>query len=281
MQARINFGGDLSDPFSVENGVKQGDISAAVLFAIYFAAMLQVAFLNESGGIQIRYRTDKSDGNVFKLARLRKKNTVFYTLVRDLLYADDADLVSHTVEGLQSLMSSFDTTAEAFGLSINQKKTVVMFQPAPGQPYVKPDIFVKGTALKVVDHFEYLGSTLHRTGSLDKEISSRIQKAAASFGNLEERVWKQRGISVVTKIAVYRAFVLTSLLYSAETWTTYARHVKQLERFHQKCIRRILGIKWTSFTPDTDVLSKANIPSISALLLKSRLTLRVLAFFTP
>ena len=63
---------------------------------------------------------------------------------------------------------------------------------------------------------------------------------------------------------------MTALLYSSETWTVYAKHVKQLERFHQNCIRRILCIKWTSFTPDTDVLSKANIPSISALLLRNR-----------
>ena len=271
MQARINFGGDLSEPFPVENGVKQGDLAAAVLFAIYFAAMLQVAFRNETGGIQIRYRTDKSEGNVFKLARLRKENTVFFSLVRDLLYADDADLVSHSLEGLQSLVTAFDTTADAFGLTINQKKTVVMYQPAPGRPYTEPQILVKGSALEVVNHFEYLGSTLERTGSLDKEISSRIQKAAASFGNLDERVWRQRGISFATKIAVYLAFVLTALLYSSETWTVYAKHVKQLERFHQNCIRRILCIKWTSFTPDTDVLSKANIPSISALLLRSRL----------
>ena len=39
MKARVNFGGNLSEPFNVDNGVKQGDLSALTLFAIYFAAI--------------------------------------------------------------------------------------------------------------------------------------------------------------------------------------------------------------------------------------------------
>ena len=44
MKARVNFGGTLSDPFNVDNGVKQGDLDAPTLFAIYFSAMISVAF---------------------------------------------------------------------------------------------------------------------------------------------------------------------------------------------------------------------------------------------
>ena len=233
MKARINFGGDLSDPFPVDNGVKQGDLDAPVLFAIYFAAMLEVAFKDNTSGIYIRYRTT---GKVFDLSRLRAKTKVSYALIRDLLYADDADLVTHTEADLQSLLTAFDSTAEAFGLTINLKKTVVMYQPAPGKTYYSPTIYLKGEVLKVVDKFVYIGGTLHRTGSLDSEVSSRIQKAADSFVKLEKKVWSQHGIKLQTKIMVYRTFVLTSLLYTSETWTTYARHIKMLERFHQKCL---------------------------------------------
>ena len=70
---------------------------------------------------------------------------------------------------------------------------------------------------------------------------------------------------------VYRAFVLTSLLYSCETWSTYVRHIKTLERFHQKCLRHILKINWQSFTSDKGVLAKTGIPSIESMILLSRL----------
>ena len=263
MKARINFGGDLSDPFPVDNGVKQGDLDAPVLFAIYFAAMLEVAFKDNTSGIYIRYRTT---GKVFDLSRLRAKTKVSYALIRDLLYADDADLVTHTEADLQSLLTAFDSTAEAFGLTINLKKTVVMFQPAPCKTYHPPTIYLKGEVLKVVDKFVYLGGTLHRTGSLDSEVSSRIQKAADSFGKLEKKVWSQHDIKLQTKIMVYRTFVLTSLLYTSETWTTYARHIKMLERFHQKCLRHILRINWQSLTPDTEVLAQAGLSSIESMI---------------
>ena len=45
----------------------------------------------------------------------------------------------------------------AFGLTISLKKTKVMFTPAPGEPYIEPNIMVNGTRLKVVDTFVYLG----------------------------------------------------------------------------------------------------------------------------
>ena len=269
MKARVNLGGGLSEPFDVDNGVKQGDLDAPTLFAIYFAAMLQVAFSeNNVGGIYIRYRTT---GNVFDLSRLRAKSKVFTTVVRDLLYADDCDLVAHTVEDMQSLVSSFDSACDAFGLTINIKKTVVMYQHAPGKLYKKPTIIVKDSCLKVVDTFTYLGGTLSRTGSLDEEISARIQKAANSFGKLEVRVWSQHKIKFETKVKVYSAFVLSSLLYTCETWTTYARHLKSLERFHQKCLRHILKVTWQSLTPDTDILSQSGLPSIEAVIMLNRL----------
>jgi len=37
-------------------------------------------------------------------------------------------------------------------------------------------------------------------------------------------VWKPNGIQLKTQIKVYRATVLTTLLYGAETWTCYGRH---------------------------------------------------------
>lgn len=141
-----------------------------------------------------------------------------------------------------------------------------MYQTAPGKHYEEPEILVKGNRLKVVDTFVYLGGTVSRTGSLDNEISSRIQSAASSFGNLEDRVWSQHNIKSDTKVKVYSAFVLSSLLYTCETWTTYARHLKSLERFHQKCLRHILHITWQSLTPDTEVLSRSGIPSVESLI---------------
>ena len=104
-----------------------------------------------------------------------------------------------------------------------------MYQPAPGTAKKVPEIKIDNQTLKNVDAFTYLGSTLTSNNSLDKEISSRIAKASASFGRLRKRVWDDRGLKIDTKCAVYRAVVLSALLYGCETWTAYRRHTKLLE----------------------------------------------------
>ena len=63
------------------------------------------------------------DGSLFNLARLKSKTLVRKVLVRELLFADDAALVSHTEEGLQCLLSKFADACKEFGLTISIKKT--------------------------------------------------------------------------------------------------------------------------------------------------------------
>ena len=268
MKAQVNFDGQLSDKFSVDNGVKQGDIPAPTLFSIYLSAMLWYAFHDCEKGVHIRFRTS---GQVFNLRRLKAKTKVSQMLVRELLYADDADLVAHTAEEMQEIMDRLADACTKFGLTISLDKTKVMFSPAPGEPYIEPDIFVYGTRLAVVESFVYLGSALSHNGTLDAEIKERISKGSSAFGRLEERVWSDRDLTRNTKLSVYETCVLLSLLYASETWTAYQRHVKPLERFHQRCLRRILGIKWQSHTPDTEVLSMASTISVAARLIRNQM----------
>ena len=268
MRARVTFNGELSGEIPVENGVKQGDILAPTLFSIFFAALLAHAFRDCDRGVGLRFRTT---GKVFDLRRFNAKSKTFQALIIELLYADDADFVAHTEADMQHIMDLFSASCEAFGLTISLNKTKAMFTPAPGEPYIEPSILVNGTRLGVVEKFVYLGSTLTRDGSLDAEIYQRIQKASVAFGKLEKRLWSVRDITNHTKICVYRACILTTLLYASETWTLLRKHIKILERFQQKCLRRILNIKWESRTPDTDVLVSAKCLSVEALLISHQM----------
>ena len=99
---------------------------------------------------------------------MNAKSKTFQTLIRELLYADDADLVAHTEGDMQKIMDIFSNPCTAFGLTISIKK--VMYTPVVGQAYIEPSIFVQGKGLGVVDIFVYLGSTMSRDGTLDAEI---------------------------------------------------------------------------------------------------------------
>ena len=78
-------------------------------------------------------------------------------------------------------------------------------------------------------------------------------------------------MTVKTKMAVYNACVLSTLLYGSEAWTTYTHQEKRLNTFHLRSLRRILGISWQDKVTNTEVLSRAGLPSMHTLLRQRRL----------
>ena len=269
MQASVREGVDKSTPFDVTSGTKQGCVLAPTLFSIFFSLMLRVAFKDSDDGINLVFRTDKnvfSGNNRFSAVSKISKFTL-----RDFLFADDCALAASSEEELQRLCDCFSDAARRFGLTISIKKTETLYQSARSTTYVPPVIHMNNQQLKAVDNFGYLGSITSRNGSLDLEVTSRIAKATAAFGRLTKRLWKNRNVRLDTKIAVHKAAVIPTLLYACELWTPKKEHLRQLERFHQKSLRRIARIKWFHKTTNVDVLSKCNITSIEAFLDTARL----------
>ena len=60
-----------------------------------------------------------------------------------------------------------------------------------------------------------------------------------------------------TKLQVYRAVVVPTFMYGAET--------------HQRCLRFILGIKWQNHVSNEAVLNRASLPSIESILFQVQL----------
>ena len=266
MTGQVLSNGEQSDPFSISNGVKQGCVLAPVLFNLFFACVLRQAVGNTDKGVYVRFRYD---GSIFDLRRLSAKTKTLNSLIQEALFADDCALMAHKPGDLQAMLNSFSDASKQFGLSISLEKTEVLFQRAPNSVAPQPAIFIDDVELKVVDSFKYLGSMISVDGSLDKEIAYRISKASQALGRLRNRLLNHHNVTLDTKLKVYRAVVLPSLLYGCETWSVYRRHLKQLERFHQRALRSILGIRWQDRATNTEVFKRTNCISIEAMLLKS------------
>ena len=164
-------------------------------------------------------------------------------------------------------MDNLARACDLFYLTISHKKTEILDQKTDSTPRIT----LQGNVLNTVDKFVYLGSTISSTLSLEEELNSRIGKAATAFGKLRQRALENNKLTTKTKILIYQACVLSSLLYGSETWTLYAGQEKRLNSFHMRCLRKILGIKWQDKIPDTEVLEKARIPSLFAILRSRRL----------
>nr|VZI06720.1 unnamed protein product [Spirometra erinaceieuropaei] len=262
MMARVTDNRAVSEAFAVTNGVKQGCVLAPTLFSLMFSAMLMDAYRDERPGIRIAYRTD---GHLLNQRRMHFQSRVSTTTVHEHLFADDCALNTTSEEKMQRSMDLFSAACEHFGLVINTQKTVVMHQPPPNSataPNASAQISVNGTLLQMVENFPYLVSTLSRTTKIDDEVANRISKANQAFGRLQSTVWNRHGLQLNTKLKMYKAVILPTLLYGAETWTVYTRQARRLNHFHLICLRRILRLNWQDRIPDTDVLERTRMLSI-------------------
>ena len=112
-------------------------------------------------------------------------------------------------------------------MKINTKKSEVLYQLNSTRTR-EEDIMVDGNKLNSVVEFIYLGSTISSNGCIDDEIQRRMAKASTSFDRLRQRVWNNHPVSMRVKGKIYRAIVLSTLLYGGEAWTVYIRQVKKL-----------------------------------------------------
>ena len=105
-----------------------------------------------------------------------------------------------------------------------------------------------------VKHFTYLGSVISIDAAVSKDLDNHLSKASSSFGRLSERVWQSHSLCLATKIQVYRAVIIPTLLYVAETLVLCPKQIRLLEWFHQRCLCPILGIKWQDHVLKKEVL---------------------------
>jgi len=85
--------------------------------------------------------------------------------------------------------------------------------------------------VEVVDKFCYLGSYISENGNCENGMKVRIGKAC-------------KHINLQTKLRLYEALILSTLLYGAEVWPLTVTLSRKLEAAHCRWLRGILGITW-------------------------------------
>ena len=213
----------------------------------------------------------KTDGKLFRLSRLKAKSKVTTTSVIELQYADDNVVSAQSEEELQAILGTFTNAYDSLGLTVNIKKTKVVHQPSPLEHTQAPCLKINNVMLENVDHFPYLGSHLSNQADIDAEIQHRLSCASSSFARLRRRVFDDKDIRSDTKLLVYKAVVLPTLLYGSETWTTYRRHIKSLEKYHQRCLRKLLRITWEDKRTNASILEEAGATTAESIIIHNQL----------
>ena len=78
------------------------------------------------------------------------------------------------------------------------------------------EIKIKGQMLEEVENFKYLGAIISNEGS-KPEILSRT----AALSRLKS-IWRDKNISLASKVKLMRTLILSTFLYACESWTLTA-----------------------------------------------------------
>ena len=208
------------------------------------------------------------DGSLFNLRRLQAHTKTLTEHILELQFADDCALVAHTPQALQRSLNVIAGLYEAMGLKMNVNKTEILAQRQNPEPPLT--FYINDNEIKQVSSFKYLGSIISEKHNIDEEICNRINQASSAFGRLRSRVFLNDNFRLDTRTAVYTTVCITSLLYSAETWTAYRRHIKQLEAFHIGNLQKILKLSWRDKVPHNEILQHASTTTIESMLAKKK-----------
>nr|VZI09395.1 unnamed protein product [Spirometra erinaceieuropaei] len=154
--ARVLVRNNLSQPFGIRSGVRQGCILSPIQFKYAINWILGRA-LRDNDGVEF------APGS----------------RLTDLDYADDIALLASSFGDLQSTVSRVNEVAKSVGLSINAAKTKVFSFCIPDQE--KAPLGIDGCQLEDVDSFNYLGARLLPNGQSKDDIVSRIDAARWVF----------------------------------------------------------------------------------------------------
>ena len=102
-------------------------------------------------------------------------------------------------------------------MEISAERTKLMTNNTSGN---NTEIKVSEQKLETVTSFKYLGSVITDEGS-KPEILSRMAQTTTALTRLK-LVWKDRNISLSSKIRLMHSLVTTIFLYACESWTLTA-----------------------------------------------------------
>ena len=150
--------------------------------------------------------------------------------VTESQFADDLALYATSRAVFESAGQGFALEAKRFGLTASLPKTKGMAMGAGiSSVDVSPLSVEDGLGeIEMVSEFTYLGSCLCDDGEVTNEVACRIARASKAFGSLREAIFMNRTFSVSTKRNIYKAVVLSVLLYSVEAWTIKVPDLRRL-----------------------------------------------------
>ena len=228
-QSAVLFNGSTGEWFRTTVGVRQGYLLSPALFNIFLERIVCEALDDHEGSVSIGGR-----------------------LITNLCFANDIVVnAEEEEEEAIVLIDRLDRTTTRYKMEIGPDKTKVMTNNPNG---FQREIKIKGQRLEEVENFKYLGAVISNEGS-NPEILSRIAQTTAALSRLKI-IWRDKNISLVSKVKLMRTLILSTFLYAWERWTLTAEIERKIQALEMRCYRRLLNISYKDHVTNEEVRSR-------------------------
>ena len=230
----------------VKAGIRQGCPLSPYLFLV----VLTVIFEDLDGELQQRGVPTNTWSEGFPVA--------------DMEYADDTLLLALTTPQLQSILSALEELAAEYGMSLNKMKTELLVRPNYSEPALR---FKDGSSVPAKTVVKYLGSMISWTKPFETAFYHRAALAEEAFKKLR-LIWNST-LCLKERLKIFQATFLPVLTYGLDALTLTTPHLKRIDAFYIRFLRRVVRIKASYYSriPNVEVYEQAHRPRLPSHLL--------------
>jgi hypothetical protein len=150
----------LSDSFSIQNRLKQGDALSPLLFNFALEYAIRKVQENQVG---------------LKLNRTHQL----------LAYADNVNLLGDNIDNIKKNTETLIDASKKVGLEINVEKTKYMLLSRHENIGQNRDIKIANRSFENVSQLNYLGSTVTNQNLIQEEIKRRLNSSNACYHSVQ------------------------------------------------------------------------------------------------
>ena len=130
---------------------------------------------------------------------------------------------------------------------------------------------INGETMETVRDFSFGGSKITADGDCSHEIKRHLLLGRKVMTNLDS-LWKNRDITLPTKIHLVKALVFPVVMYGCESWTIKKADCQRIDAFEVWWWRRLLRGPWTARRSNQFILKEISPEySLERLMLKLKL----------
>ena len=236
---QVKWNASLSTSFQVTKGMKQGSLLSPYLFNIFINDLLK-KLTSMNPGVRIK------DFHLNVLA-----------------YADDVNLISTTVAGLQKMIDECDNYAQMWRMKFNPTKTNIVC--IGKHNCIKPPVWTLGdSVVGLSDDTTVLGVNFTSTLNSNMHIRSRTRKCQQGMFKLSSMGVSYPGLNSDVKAFLWNSIGCPILTYGMESLTLSDTDIKGLKTSQGNIIKRIMGVNKRSH--HSSLLKALGIPPVDMII---------------